>query len=155
LNNKQEMIQGDLFSLMKSESGSKKPKKKKKMKSLQKPVPVDEIKGKDLQEETIGKNSYLKMPGKAPVIYTVRSIVRHLRTLIRSDGKLNNVKVEGEISNFRCYSSGHCYFDLKEENDILPGVMFARVAKFMDFKPEDGMQVIARGNVDIYTRQFP
>ncbi|MCL5036563.1 MAG: exodeoxyribonuclease VII large subunit [Chloroflexi bacterium] len=90
---------------------------------------------------------------KVPEVFTVGSVVRYLRAIVAGDRVLRDIKVEGEISNFRRYPSGHCYFDLKEEKDILPGVMFVRAAKGLDFKPEDGMQVVARGKIDLYPPQ--
>ncbi len=58
--------------------------------------------------------------------------------------------VEGEISNFRAQDSGHLYFTLKDESAQLSAVMFRSQARLLRFRPESGMQVIARGRVTIY-----
>ncbi|HEY5068775.1 MAG TPA: exodeoxyribonuclease VII large subunit, partial [Candidatus Acidoferrum sp.] len=58
--------------------------------------------------------------------------------------------VEGEISNFRAHDSGHLYFTLKDQNSQLSAVMFRSQAKLLRFRPENGMQVVARGRVTIY-----
>ena len=58
--------------------------------------------------------------------------------------------VEGEISNFRAHDSGHLYFTLKDGSAQIRVVMFRSQARLLRFRPEDGMQVVARGRVTIY-----
>ncbi|MBQ7096718.1 MAG: exodeoxyribonuclease VII large subunit [Clostridia bacterium] len=65
---------------------------------------------------------------------------------------LNNVRIKGEISNFKHHSSGHMYMSLKDETGVLRAVMFRSAAMTLDFKPENGMQVIAQGRVSVYER---
>jgi len=60
--------------------------------------------------------------------------------------------VRGEISNFTSHRSGHLYFSLKDEGSQLSCVCFRRAAQGLDFAPEEGMQVVARGNVTVYER---
>ncbi len=61
-----------------------------------------------------------------------------------------NITVEGEISNFKIHTSGHCYFTLKDENAQLQGVMWRTRVAGLSFTPENGMKVIARGTVTVY-----
>jgi exodeoxyribonuclease VII large subunit len=61
-----------------------------------------------------------------------------------------DIWVEGEISNFRAHESGHLYFTLKDENAQIRVVMFRSSARLLRFRPENGMQVVARGRVTIY-----
>src|SRR5690606_1674205 len=49
--------------------------------------------------------------------------------------------VAGEISNFKRYDSGHCYFSLKDRQAQIRCVMFRSKAQQLDFIPEDGMEV--------------
>src|SRR6185312_16031826 len=58
--------------------------------------------------------------------------------------------VEGEISNFRPAESGHLYFTLKDGDAQLRIVMFRSQARLLRFRPDNGMQIIARGRVTIY-----
>ena len=51
---------------------------------------------------------------------TVSELTRYLANLIGGDHALRNVAVTGEISNFKRYSSGHCYFNLKHKGGIIP-----------------------------------
>ena len=59
--------------------------------------------------------------------------------------------VRGEISDWKHHMSGHCYFSLKDEGGILPCVMWASSFKKTRFSPEDGMEVLASGHIDVYT----
>lgn len=61
-----------------------------------------------------------------------------------------DVWVEGEISNFRPAESGHLYFTLKDGDAQLRVVMFRSQARLLRFRPDNGMQIIARGRVTIY-----
>ncbi|MDD8016783.1 MAG: exodeoxyribonuclease VII large subunit [Bacteroidota bacterium] len=61
-----------------------------------------------------------------------------------------NLRVQGEISNFKFHSSGHLYFTLKDEGAQISAVMWRGRANQLLFKPTDGMKVIARGNISLY-----
>ncbi len=63
------------------------------------------------------------------------------------------VLVEGEISNFSTPASGHCYFSLKDANAQLRSVMFRSQSRLLGFTPQNGMQVICRGRVTLYTQR--
>lgn len=60
------------------------------------------------------------------------------------------VWVEGEVSNFRPASSGHLYFTLKDATSQLRAVCFRNQARYLKFKPQDGISVIARGRLSVY-----
>ncbi len=84
-------------------------------------------------------------------VLTVSQINFFIKSLLEGDGRLNNVLVAGEISNFTDhYRSGHLYFSLKDEKSMLKAIMFAGSAKGLKFQPADGMRVIARGRVSVY-----
>ncbi len=61
-----------------------------------------------------------------------------------------DIYVEGEISNYRPADSGHLYFTLKDSAAQLRVVMWRTQARLLRFRPENGLQVIARGRVTIY-----
>lgn len=82
---------------------------------------------------------------------TVSELTSYIANLIGGDNALRNVTVAGEISNFKRYSSGHCYFNLKDREAIIPCVMFRGNAVRLKFQPEDGLQVTASGGVNVYT----
>ena len=81
---------------------------------------------------------------------TVSELTDHIKRLLNSDSYLKQVYVREEISNFKRYSSGHCYFSLKDEGSVIPGVMFYGFASKLKFEPENGMKVLVRGYVDVY-----
>lgn len=85
-----------------------------------------------------------------PPARTVSEVVAALRRRIADDPQLTNVWVRGEISGFKAPSSGHWYFALKDERAVLPAVMWASVNVRYEFRPEDGMEVLARGRLDVY-----
>ena len=58
--------------------------------------------------------------------------------------------VAGEISNFARPQSGHCYLTLKDDRSQLRAVMWRGVAARLRFEPQDGMEVVCRGHVDLY-----
>ncbi len=82
---------------------------------------------------------------------TVSQVNYFIKSLLETDGRLNDITVMGEISNFTDhYRSGHLYFSLKDEKSVLKAVMFAGSAKRLKFRPADGMKVIVRGRVSVY-----
>src|SRR5207248_3824872 len=81
-------------------------------------------------------------------IWRVADLVSAVRTTVERG--YTDVWVEGEISNYRPAESGHLYFTLKDGDAQLRIVMFRSQARLLRFRPESGMQVIARGRVTIY-----
>jgi len=62
------------------------------------------------------------------------------------------VWVAGTLSNVRRWSSGHCYFSLTdpEQDAVLNAVTFRREVNRLKFEPDDGLEVIAFGEVNVY-----
>lgn len=85
-------------------------------------------------------------------VLSVTQINEYLRTVMDSDPLLSSVTVRGEISNYKCYPSGHHYFTLKDENAALKCVMFKGNAVRLRFLPENGMKIIAFGRITVYPR---
>lgn len=61
------------------------------------------------------------------------------------------VWVEGEISNFACPGSGHWYFSLKDSDSQIRSAMFRGQNRRLAITPEDGMQVLVKGKISLYT----
>jgi exodeoxyribonuclease VII large subunit len=85
-------------------------------------------------------------------VYTVSDINLYIKQMLDSDRVLFDIYVKGEISNYKCYPSGHHYFTLKDEGGVIKAVMFRSDAKRLAFRPENGMKVIVRGRVTVYPR---
>jgi exodeoxyribonuclease VII large subunit len=81
-------------------------------------------------------------------IYTVSEISDALRQHLESE--FHEISVLGEIANFKAHSSGHLYFSLRDESNLLRVVLFKRNAVRVDFEPENGQLVIASGGVSHY-----
>ncbi len=84
-------------------------------------------------------------------IFSVRDLVSAIRTQVERE--YTDVWVEGEISNYRPAESGHIYFTLKDDAAQLRVVMWRTQARLLRFKPENGLQVIARGRVTVYDQR--
>jgi exodeoxyribonuclease VII large subunit len=90
----------------------------------------------------------LMFQAPARKIYPVRELVATVRTQV--ERAFTDVYVEGEISNYRPAESGHLYFTLKDSTAQLRTVMWRTQARLLRFRPDNGMQVIARGRVTVY-----
>lgn len=84
------------------------------------------------------------------IIYSVYEITRQLRQVIETS--LQPVFVMGEISGFIRHSSGHIYFNLKDENATLRCTFFKGANASLTFQPADGMQVICFGKLTVYEK---
>src|SRR6516225_10840863 len=81
-------------------------------------------------------------------IWRVADLVSSVRTTV--ERSYTDIWVEGEVSNFRPAESGHLYFTLKDGDAQLRVVMFRSQARLLRFRPDSGMQIVARGRVTIY-----
>ena len=81
-------------------------------------------------------------------VFTVSEISLEIRSLLEK--KFPDVWVTGEVSNFRAAGSGHLYFTLKDATAQLRAVCFRNQARYLKFKPQDGISVIARGHLSVY-----
>ncbi|HEY0266353.1 MAG TPA: exodeoxyribonuclease VII large subunit [Rhizomicrobium sp.] len=60
------------------------------------------------------------------------------------------VRVRGEISGLKFHSSGHVYFDLKDDKAVLNAVIWRGTAARLRVKPEAGLEVICTGKLSTY-----
>lgn len=85
-------------------------------------------------------------------IYSVVEINKYLKRKLDGDTELRNIQVYGELSNFKRYPSGHCYFTLKDNEALLKCVMFKSRVMGLNFTPKNGDTVICIGNLTVYER---
>lgn len=85
-------------------------------------------------------------------IFGVTEVNHLVKLLLDNEPMLSNVAVRGELSNYKMYPSGHHYFTLKDPEGALRCVMFKGSAMKLRFRPENGMQVIARGRITVFPR---
>src|SRR5579864_1522857 len=81
-------------------------------------------------------------------VFTVRDLVATVRTALERE--YTDIWIGGEISNYRPAESGHLYFTLKDGEAQLRVVMFRLQARLLRFRPENGMEIVARGRVTVY-----
>lgn len=84
--------------------------------------------------------------------FTVSGLNQYIKSVMDRDEFLNGLFVRGELSNYKCYPSGHHYFSLKDREGAVRCVMFRREAMGLKFRPENGMKVVAFGRVTVFPR---
>lgn len=86
-------------------------------------------------------------------VLSVTQVSRYLKELLEIDDVLQAVFVRGEISGCKTYSSGHCYFTLKDAEAQLSCVFFKH-ARSRSAAPDlrDGMAIVASGRISFYER---
>jgi exodeoxyribonuclease VII large subunit len=83
-------------------------------------------------------------------VFSVFEITRHLRQVIETS--IEALYVKGEVSNFVHHSSGHMYFNLKDEFSTLRCTFFRNQNYLLDFQPANGQSVICYGNLTLYEK---
>lgn len=81
---------------------------------------------------------------------SVTELNGRVKSLLRDTPSLNDIWVVGEISNFKLYSSGHCYFTIKDQTSMVSAVLFRNARSRLSFEPGDTMKIEAFGSVDLY-----
>ena len=84
--------------------------------------------------------------------YTVTQVNAYIKNMFTQDYMLQSLLVKGEVSNCKYHSSGHIYFTLKDQKGTLNCVMFAGNRSGLQFRMQEGQQVIVGGTVDVYER---
>lgn len=93
-----------------------------------------------------------QMAKKTTKIYSVSQI----NSLIKASLEENlpsRMAVAGEITDWVVARSGHAYFSLKDENALLPCVMWKSSLGKVKFEADNGMAVVVRGYIDVYPPQ--
>jgi exodeoxyribonuclease VII large subunit len=91
------------------------------------------------------------MHRRSETALSVSEITRRIRGVLEMG--FSDIAVQGEISNFKLHSSGHFYFTLRDEGAQIAAVMWRSRNAGAYFTPQDGMKVIARGNISVYEQR--
>ncbi|MPW25161.1 exodeoxyribonuclease VII large subunit [Alkalibaculum sp. M08DMB] len=83
---------------------------------------------------------------------SVSKLNNYIKNIFNNDAILNNISVEGEISNFKNHTSGHLYFSLKDKDSRILCVMFKGNVASLNFIPVDGKEVEIKGYVTLYEK---
>lgn len=81
-------------------------------------------------------------------VLSVSQLTGEIKDLL--EGQFPSVWVSGEISNFSRPQSGHCYLTLKDDFAQIRAVLWRTAASRVKFDLQDGLEVICRGNLDVY-----
>lgn len=84
------------------------------------------------------------------IVFSVYEVNHHLRQVLESS--IEPLYVRGEVSNFTHHSSGHMYFNLKDESATLRCTFFRNVNQRLDFRPQDGQSVICFGSITLFEK---
>lgn len=90
------------------------------------------------------------MPLPSDKIFTVSELNGIIKEILEG---FPVITLEGEISNYRPNSSGHLYFNLKDNSSIISAVMFRGAVYSLSFAPKDGMKVQVTGKLSVYGPQ--
>src|SRR5512138_2164407 len=82
--------------------------------------------------------------------WTVSKLTFYIRKRLEEDEILQDVWVQGEISNLSRPASGHIYFTLKDSNAALKCVMWKTSAARLGMSLQDGMEVEVHGRIGVY-----
>ena len=85
-------------------------------------------------------------------VYSVTQVNSYIKNMFSQDFLLRRLSVKGEVSNCKYHTSGHIYFTQKDRGGTLAAVMFAGQRRGLQFRLEEGQQVVVKGTVDVYER---
>ena len=87
-----------------------------------------------------------------PAVLSVTQLTQMVRSAL--EHSFPSVDLEGEVSGFKLYPSGHAYFTLKDANSQLSAVMFKGAFDACDCRNsiQDGVQLKVRGSISVGTR---
>ena len=83
--------------------------------------------------------------------YTVSEIAGAVKLTL--EGAFGRVRVRGEITELKRYSSGHVYFCLKDETAKMKAVAWRMSVPRLGMKPENGVEVIVTGRLSSYAER--
>lgn len=83
-------------------------------------------------------------------LWSVSELTRYVRDLIESDQNLQDIWVQGEVSNLSRPTSGHMYFTLKDTSCSLRCVMWRNTVRQQAYLPKDGEAIEVHGAVNVY-----
>lgn len=86
-------------------------------------------------------------------VYTVAELTRSIKRTLEGRADFNNLWVKGEIFNLTVHSSGHIYFNLRDNDAVISAVFFRHANRNLDFRLKEGMNVLALGSITVYEKR--
>ena len=84
---------------------------------------------------------------------SVSALTKYIKYKFDQDPHLQSVLIKGELSNFKKHSSGHLYFNVKDKESVISGMMFKGNASKLGFEPKEGDEVLIEARVSVYERR--
>lgn len=104
--------------------------------------------------DTIWKGMYPWVMNQLPLFarlnWSVTDLTRYLRLKFETDEQLQDIWVQGEVSNLSRPSSGHIYFTLKDSGAALKCVIWRTNAARLKVNLRDGAAIQVHGYISIY-----
>jgi len=75
--------------------------------------------------------------------YTVGEVADAVKNVV--EDHFSYIRVRGEISGLKIHSSGHIYFNLKDEDAVINAVCFRNIASNLKVLPEEGLEIVTTG----------
>jgi exodeoxyribonuclease VII large subunit len=85
--------------------------------------------------------------------WSVSDLNAYLKNIMEADANLQDLWVEGEISNLSRPASGHLYFTLKDSTSAVRCVMWKNRAQLIQTQLADGTAVEAHGTISVYEQR--
>lgn len=89
----------------------------------------------------------MNLDNAGPAVFSVTELTAAIHRLLTVN--FEDIRVTGEVSGYKVWTSGHAYFTLKDGASQVRCVLFRNVARYLKVKPADGMQVRVRGSVEV------
>ena len=86
-------------------------------------------------------------------ILGVSEVARAIREAVRSDPRLADLWVEGEVGRVTVSSAGHAYFTLKDARSAVACVWFSDERARSAFQPQAGLRIVVHGRIDLFAQQ--
>lgn len=84
-------------------------------------------------------------------IFSVSQLNNLVRDILQNELHIQNIWIQGEISNFIQHTSGHIYFSLKDEQSAISCTFFrGSNVRQRELKLQNGMRVQVRGGISVY-----
>ncbi|MDH5141543.1 exodeoxyribonuclease VII large subunit [Staphylococcus epidermidis] len=84
---------------------------------------------------------------------SVSALTKYIKYKFDQDPHLQSVLIKGELSNCKKHSSGHLYFNVKDKESVISGMMFKGNASKLGFEPKEGDEVLIEARVSVYERR--
>ncbi|MEO1287358.1 MAG: exodeoxyribonuclease VII large subunit [Chloroflexota bacterium] len=86
-------------------------------------------------------------------IFSVEGVTAYIRSLLDRDPPLQDLWIQGEVSNMKAAASGHWYFTIKDSKASLKCVMFRKSAERQIIEPRDGEEIRVHGRISVYEQR--